>query len=78
MITIKLSEQDLAEFLEDIPVAMEAYRAKLQRLLTVHFGQTNVEITDTLVDVFHHDDNIDRNEIHHIMNSMLDDWGWLK
>lgn len=80
-ITIILSEQDLADFLDNNTNAMDAYVNELHRLIVDYYETENVgvyysanQLTDS-INIDGEDD--DEGIIAELMNRMVNDWSWL-
>ncbi len=76
--TVRLSEQDLGEFLDGNQEWMEQYRAELGRRLS-QFGEADVEISrNALQDSLQIDGDGDDGFIAETMSRMVSDWSWLQ
>lgn len=78
---VRLSRQDLGDFLEENSDWMEQYRAELQRRLEGYDYDATVEITGDLSDKVIVDDDDDyeaKNDVWTAQNQMVNDWEWLK
>ena len=80
-IIVILSEQDLAEFLDDNITYMGAYVTQLKAVLVDYYETENVSVSysrERLIDSISIDGENDDGTVAELMNRMVNDWSWLQ
>ena len=81
-IVVILSEQDLADFLDDNITYMDAYVTQLKALLIDYYETENVSVSYSrylLTDRISIDgEEGDDSTVAELMNRMVNDWSWLQ